>query len=85
MSVIGFDDIPSAAYLHPPLTTVAGEFTSTAVRGLRRLIARIEDPEAVVIADDPADPVKLIMRESTAPIRATEAADPPRRRRRSAQ
>jgi len=67
VSVIGFDDIPSAAYIDPPLTTVAGEFDSTAIRGLRRLVARIEDPTSSVISDDPGDPMKLIMRESTAP------------------
>ena len=44
VSVMGVDDIPSAAYLNPPLTTVAQDFDQMAVDGLRRLVAMIEHP-----------------------------------------
>jgi DNA-binding LacI/PurR family transcriptional regulator len=69
VSVIGFDDIPSAAYLNPPLSTLAQEFDSIAVRGLRKLIARITDPDEPDAGyADELHPVRLVIRESTAAI-----------------
>jgi hypothetical protein len=66
VSVAGFDDIPVAAYVTPPLTTVRQPFDAVATAGLRLLVHAIEQPH-----EDPpptADhPVELVVRASTAP------------------
>jgi DNA-binding LacI/PurR family transcriptional regulator len=64
VSVVGFDDIPSAAYLNPPLTTVRQDFDAVATLGLRRLVRAIESPGDLVAADDDL-PVSLVVRAST--------------------
>jgi DNA-binding LacI/PurR family transcriptional regulator len=68
VSVIGVDDIPSAAYLNPPLTTIAQDFDRMAVDGLRKLVAKIERPAAEDTWPEEPDAVHLIVRNSTAPI-----------------
>ncbi len=45
VSVVGFDDIPEAPYLEPPLTTIRQDFSVLARQGLDQLITRIETPE----------------------------------------
>ncbi|MFC7265407.1 LacI family DNA-binding transcriptional regulator [Streptomyces lutosisoli] len=66
VSVVGFDDIPVAAYVSPPLTTVRQPFDAVAQEGLKRLVHAIENPQAdPLAASDP--PVDLIVRASTAP------------------
>ncbi|MDN0199235.1 LacI family DNA-binding transcriptional regulator [Streptomyces sp. S.PNR 29] len=66
VSVVGFDDIPVAAHVAPPLTTVRQPFDAVAQEGLKRLVHVIENPEAAPLtASDP--PVDLIIRASTAP------------------
>ena len=42
LSVVGFDDIPEAAYFLPPLTTVRQDFIEMGRRSLRMLLATIE-------------------------------------------
>ena len=79
VSVIGLDDIPSAGYLNPPLTTMGQQFDDVAVRGLRSLVAQITDPTQLGVAEQQREPVRLIERASTAPPAGTTAA----RRRRS--
>ncbi|MGW2050098.1 LacI family DNA-binding transcriptional regulator [Streptomyces sp. NPDC001858] len=66
VSVAGFDDIPVAAYVTPPLTTVPQPFDAMARDGLERLVHAIEHPDADPLpASDP--PVELVVRASTAP------------------
>ncbi|MFE1923824.1 LacI family DNA-binding transcriptional regulator [Streptomyces asoensis] len=66
VSVVGFDDIPVAAYVTPPLTTVPQPFDAVAQEGLKRLVHAIENPDADPLpASDP--PVDLLVRSSTAP------------------
>jgi DNA-binding LacI/PurR family transcriptional regulator len=66
VSVVGFDDIPVAAYVTPPLTTVRQPFDAVAQEGLKRLVHSIENPDSdPLTASDP--PVDLIIRTSTAP------------------
>ncbi|WP_246278248.1 LacI family DNA-binding transcriptional regulator [Phytohabitans rumicis] len=66
VSVVGFDDIPLAAYVTPPLTTVRQPFDAVAQEGLKLLVQAIEKPDAdPPPAVDP--PVELIVRTSTAP------------------
>ncbi|MPY59259.1 LacI family DNA-binding transcriptional regulator [Streptomyces spongiae] len=66
VSVVGFDDIPVAGYVTPPLTTVRQPFDAVAQEGLKRLVHAIENPQAdpLPVSDPPVD---LIIRSSTAP------------------
>lgn len=63
VSVIGFDDIPEAAYFDPPLTTVSQDFASLGALTMQRVLIAIEEP------DDDAEstpiPTRLIVRGST--------------------
>lgn len=49
VSVMGFDDIASAAFLSPPLTTIRIESQQLATLALRRLIDRVADPSLTPI------------------------------------
>jgi DNA-binding LacI/PurR family transcriptional regulator len=63
LSLVGFDDIPEAAYFTPPLTTVRQDFAELGRRCLHTLLARIEGeegPTRVVVAPE------LVVRSSTA-------------------
>ncbi|WP_425825638.1 LacI family DNA-binding transcriptional regulator [Streptomyces fractus] len=65
ISVVGFDDIPAAAYLTPPLTTVRQDFATVATRAVEVLTAMIEgkpDP-----SQRPGLTSELVIRASTAP------------------
>ncbi|MEU5592893.1 LacI family DNA-binding transcriptional regulator [Streptomyces sp. NPDC020298] len=66
VSVAGFDDIPVAAYVTPPLTTVRQPFDAVAQEGLKRLVHAIENPKADPMASS-GPPVDLVVRASTAP------------------
>jgi DNA-binding LacI/PurR family transcriptional regulator len=62
LSVVGFDDIPEAAYFTPPLTTVRQDFPELGRRCLHVLLDRIEGeagPMRVVVAP------QLVVRSST--------------------
>jgi DNA-binding LacI/PurR family transcriptional regulator len=63
LSVVGFDDMPEAAYFPPPLTTVRQDFAELGRRCLHILLGRIEGemgPTRVVVAPE------LVVRASTA-------------------
>jgi LacI family transcriptional regulator len=67
VSVVGFDDIQSAAYSTPSLTTVRQPLTEMGKRGAQVLLERIanrekEFPSMIVMAP------KLVVRESTGPV-----------------
>jgi DNA-binding LacI/PurR family transcriptional regulator len=66
LSIVGFDDIPEAAYFTPPLTTVRQDFTELGRRCLHILLERIEGatslPERVVVAPE------LVVRASTGAV-----------------
>ena len=66
VSVVGFDDIPEAAYLRPPLTTVRQDFAEVGRRCLRQLVALIDGQPAGAGATIEPD---LVVRASTAPCR----------------
>jgi DNA-binding LacI/PurR family transcriptional regulator len=65
VSVVGFDDIPEAAYFRPPLTTVHQDFQEVGRQGLELLLAQIESGtrsmERRVVRTE------LIVRSSTGP------------------
>ncbi|MGY2873160.1 DNA-binding LacI/PurR family transcriptional regulator [Marmoricola sp. URHA0025 HA25] len=67
VSVVGFDDIPEAAFLIPPLTTVRQDFTALGHRAIEMLQSAIADPAPE--DDVPAGLIQpeLVTRASTAP------------------
>ncbi len=65
VSVVGFDDIPEAAYFTPPLTTVRRNLIQLGVTGFEYLMQVMDEPDA-----PPQQQVivpRLIFRESTCP------------------
>jgi LacI family transcriptional regulator len=69
VSVLGFDDILSAAYATPSLTTVCQPLTEMGRRGAQVLLERIADREK----DFPREIVmrpELVVRESTGPAKS---------------
>lgn len=64
LSVVGFDDIPEAAYLSPPLTTVRPNFAAVARASLEALQDQIEATSRTVDVHTVAP--DLILRESVA-------------------
>jgi len=65
ISIVGFDDIPEAAFFTPPLTTIRQDFMEAGRRCLRLLVARIENSEQG--ASEEIAP-ELVVRSSTARI-----------------
>jgi DNA-binding LacI/PurR family transcriptional regulator len=65
ISVVGFDDIPEAAYFQPPLTTVRQDFIEMGRRSLRMLLRTIETGRRAPA--EPLVPPELIVRASTGP------------------
>jgi DNA-binding LacI/PurR family transcriptional regulator len=63
VSVVGFDDVPEAAYFTPPLTTVRQDFAELGRRGVQLLLAQLRGEELHL---DPV-PAQLIVRSSTGP------------------
>jgi DNA-binding LacI/PurR family transcriptional regulator len=66
VSVVGFDDIPEAEFLHPPLTTVRQDFATVGRRCVEVLTGSIEQrgqrssqPDRVIV------PARLVVRDST--------------------
>ncbi len=64
--VVGFDDVPEAAYFEPPLTTVRQDFVAAGRQTVADLLARIDGVPA------PRRPVEveLVVRESSRCLRA---------------
>src|SRR5579871_4477600 len=69
VSVVGFDDILSAAYATPSLTTVRQPLTEMGKRGAEILLDRIGDREKEFPAEVVMSP-ELVVRESTRPVPA---------------
>ena len=65
VSVVGFDDIPEAAYFTPPLTTVRQDFNEMGRRGLHVLLEEISGGERT--AQQLRVAPELIVRKSAAP------------------
>ena len=67
LSLVGFDDIPEAAYLTPPLTTIRPDFAEVAHRAVDAIVSwRAHGGAAPQV---PAVPPTLVVRESVAPPR----------------
>ncbi len=64
VSVVGFDDLPEAPYLAPPLTTVRQDFAELGRRGVQLVLARLAGGPLV---PEPVVP-ELVVRASTGPV-----------------
>ena len=63
VSVVGFDDVPEAGYLFPPLTTVRQDFAALGRQMMQKVLVSLEEHE-----DDNVEtplPTELIVRSST--------------------
>lgn len=66
VSVVGYDDVPEAAYAYPPLTTVRQDFAGLGELIMQRVLLAVEQPD-----DESAAaplPTQLIVRGSTRPV-----------------
>jgi DNA-binding LacI/PurR family transcriptional regulator len=68
VSVVGFDDIPEAAYFTPPLTTVRRNLIQLGVTGFEYLMQRMDDldalPQQQIISP------RVMFRASTQPVQS---------------
>jgi len=64
VSVVGFDDIPEAEFLIPPLTTVRQDLAAVGRLGVRLLVEQIEGTAPAEQAPRRIDPV-FVLRDST--------------------
>jgi LacI family transcriptional regulator len=71
VSVVGFDDILSAAYATPSLTTVRQPLLEMGKRGAQVLLERIANREEPYPSEITMAP-ELVVRESTGPVAAAE-------------
>lgn len=69
ISVVGFDDILSAAYQQPSLTTVRQPLREMGSKGAQMLLDMIASPETKAPAETVMEP-ELIVRESTGPVKS---------------
>jgi len=68
VSVVGFDDVPEAPFLLPPLTTVRQDFQALGELIMQKVLLAVEEPHE--LTEDTPIATHLIVREST---RATGA------------
>lgn len=66
VSIVGFDDIPEAGYLDPPLTTVRQDFEALGKMMMQKVLVGLEESDADN-SDTPL-PTEFIERSSTRPI-----------------
>jgi DNA-binding LacI/PurR family transcriptional regulator len=66
VSVVGFDDIPEAGFLIPPLTTVRQDFTAVGHRAIEILQTAIAEPTADAEVPERLIRPELVVRASTA-------------------
>ncbi len=66
VSIVGFDDVPEAAFFAPPLTTVRQDFDQVGKRSLQVLLEQVEGGAAGRAGSEEV-PVVLVPRASTAP------------------
>jgi len=61
VAVVGFDDVPFARHLHPPLTTVHAPIERAGFLAVQQLVALLETGEAESAM---LLPVELVIRQS---------------------
>lgn len=75
VSVVGFDDVPEAGYVYPPLTTVRQDFATLGELIMQKVLVWVEEPDGVT--EDTPIATRLIVRQSTRAVsRAESSADP---------
>lgn len=67
LSVVGFDDIPMAERLWPPLTTIRQPIKSASATAAEVLLALLDDADNVSQSTELE--AELVIRESTGPVR----------------
>ncbi|WP_155373410.1 LacI family DNA-binding transcriptional regulator [Catellatospora vulcania] len=67
VSIVGFDDIPEAAYLSPPLTTVRQDFDEVGRRCLAALLELLGVDRPPGVPRHPRVPPSLVVRASSGP------------------
>lgn len=72
VSVIGFDDLPTARHVYPPLTTIKQPIAEMSARALTELMALIEGKGRPVQATRILFPPELVIRQSTGPAHVRE-------------
>lgn len=65
LSIVGFDDVPLAAHVNPPLTTVRQDVIAWGRAAAAALLSVVEDREPLIV---PLPPSQLVLRASTAPV-----------------
>lgn len=65
VGVVGFDDVPEAGYLVPPLTTVRQDFETLGLLIMQKVLLAVEEPDTVT--EDTPIPTRLVIRGSTRP------------------
>lgn len=65
IALAGFDDIPIARFMSPPLTTVSVRIADLGRRAMERLLQSIEDSTAPVVASDEELASTLVIRRSS--------------------
>ncbi|MFT4280430.1 LacI family DNA-binding transcriptional regulator [Microbacterium sp.] len=65
VSVVGFDDVPEAPYLLPPLTTVRQDFRALGELIMQKVLVAVEEPDQ--LTEDTPLATHLIVRDSTRP------------------
>lgn len=63
VSVVGFDDVPEAGYLYPPLTTVRQDFATLGELMMQKVLIAVEEPDGAT--ETTPLPTHLIVRQST--------------------
>jgi DNA-binding LacI/PurR family transcriptional regulator len=66
ISVVGFDDIPDAAYFIPPLTTIHQDFAEVGRRSAQEVLRQIREHATPRPGTDIV-PTRLVVRDSTGP------------------
>jgi LacI family transcriptional regulator len=66
ISVVGFDDIPEAGFLLPPLTTIRQDFDEVGRRSMALLLDLLEAGHGGAVASPAPVPPTLVLRQSTA-------------------
>jgi DNA-binding LacI/PurR family transcriptional regulator len=66
VSIVGFDDIPEAGYLDPPLTTIRQDFEALGKMMMQKVLVGLEESDAD--SSDTPLPTEFVERSSTRPV-----------------
>lgn len=75
LSVVGFDDLEIAGFLHPPLTTIRQDRASLGKMAAQELLIRLQEPEPRQLDLVRSAPVELITRATTTVVRCQNMRD----------